>query len=171
MRDRFKLEEGWGTLLFILIAMLMSGALAIQQADLMSGLTTLTSVAIASVFTGFVLSHTRFSDNTAHLFSLIYGLAFLIFIIGTSSDELSGLTTRETIINLFNRQAEWVYDAFSGDTNRDGLIFVIHTSAVFWLLGYTAAWYTFHKPRVWRVVIPTGLVLLSVVYYYYGPEP
>jgi transglutaminase-like putative cysteine protease len=51
------------------------------------------------------------------------------------------------------------------------LIFVIHTTVAFWVLGYTAAWYTFRNPRIWRVVIPTGVVLLSVVYYYAGPKP
>jgi transglutaminase-like putative cysteine protease len=38
-------------------------------------------------------------------------------------------------------------------------------------LGYTAAWYTFRDPRMYRVVLPSALVLLSVVYYYYGPKP
>ncbi len=81
------------------------------------------------------------------------------------------LTWRERIFDLFNRQFIWLGKAISQGSSRDGLIFVIHTSAVFWLLGYTAAWYTFRYPKVWRVVIPSGLVLLSVIYYYYGPKP
>ena len=52
-----------------------------------------------------------------------------------------------------------------------GIIFVIQTTAVFWLLGYVAGWYTFRRTQVWRVVIPIGIVLLSVVYYYSGPKP
>jgi transglutaminase-like putative cysteine protease len=81
------------------------------------------------------------------------------------------LTWQERVFDLVERQFIWITKALSQGSSRDGLIFVIHTSAVFWLLGYTAAWYTFREPRVWRVVLPSGLVLMSVVYYYYGPKP
>ena len=71
----------------------------------------------------------------------------------------------------YGRQFDWLNKAVGGGTSRDGLIFILQTSGIFWLLGYFAAWYTFRKPRVWRVVLPTGVVLLSVVYYYYGAKP
>ena len=72
---------------------------------------------------------------------------------------------------MISRQFQWLNKAVGGGTSRDGLIFILQTSGIFWLLGYTASWYTFRKPRVWRVVLPTGIVLLSVVYYYYGAKP
>ena len=78
---------------------------------------------------------------------------------------------RERVFDVINRQFVWLGKVADGGTSRDGLIFVIHTTVAFWLLGYTAAWYTFRNPRIWRVVIPTGVVLLSVVYYYAGPKP
>ena len=78
---------------------------------------------------------------------------------------------RERVFDVINRQFVWLGKVVDGGTSRDGLIFVIHTTATFWVLGYTAAWYTFRTPRIWRVVIPTGVVLLSVVYYYAGPKP
>ena len=86
-------------------------------------------------------------------------------------DLPSAWTWQERIADLVGRQASWLSKVFSENSSRDGLIFVMHTSAVFWLLGYTAAWYTFRRPSVWRVVLPSGLVLLSVIYYYYGPKP
>ncbi|MCK5922201.1 MAG: hypothetical protein KAG66_14755, partial [Methylococcales bacterium] len=73
--------------------------------------------------------------------------------------------------DIINRQTLWIQQVIDGTTNRDGLIFVMHTSLIFWLLGYTAAWYTFRQKHIWRVILPTGMVLLSVVYYYYGPKP
>ena len=58
-----------------------------------------------------------------------------------------------------------------GKTSRDEVIFVIQTAILFWVLGHTAAWYTFREQKIWRVVVPSGLILLSVVFYYYGPRP
>ncbi len=71
----------------------------------------------------------------------------------------------------FARQIAWLQKAVGGGTSRDGIIFVLQTAGVFWLLGYLSGWFTFRKPYVWRVIVPTGIVLLSVVYYYNGPRP
>lgn len=167
METRFQLEEGWSTLLLVW-AMLLISSIAIMQAELTTGLQVIPIIASLAVFAGLFLSKSRFSANTAHLFSLIYGLFFIFVIIGSGFPE--SMTWRETVLDLIDRQLEWVSKAFGGGTSRDGLIFVIQTSAIFWLLGYTAAWYTFRQPYVWRAVVPCGIVLLSVVYYYAGPQ-
>ncbi len=165
MFQRFKLEEGSAPLLLIWL-MVLAAALAIQRADLMVGLNILPYVITVAVLTGFVLARSTFADTTAHLISLVYGLTTIVALVGADD-----LPLREQILDLMNRQIDWLTKAFSAGTGRDGLVFVMHTSGVFWLLAYTAAWYTFRHPRVWRVVLPTGFVLLSVVYYYFGPEP
>jgi hypothetical protein len=168
MLERLKLEEGWLTLFLVWVMVTLTG-IALFHSDVISGLEVLTMVATGGVLAGFVLAKSRFSEGTAHLFSLVYGLALLTYALGGLLPE--HLTWSERIIDLLSRQADWMGKAFGQGTSRDGLVFVMHTAAVFWLLGYTASWYTFRKPRVWRVVIPSGLVLLSVVYYYYGPRP
>lgn len=165
MLKRFRLEEGSAPLVLIWL-MLLAAALAIQKADLMAGLNILPYVSLVAVVVGFVLARSTFVDTTAHLMSFVYGLTTIIPLVGDND-----LILRERILDLMNRQVDWLTKAFSDGTGRDGLVFVMHTSLVFWLLGYTAAWYTFRYPRVWRVVLPTGMVLLSVVYYYFGPEP
>ncbi|MCL4868269.1 MAG: transglutaminase-like domain-containing protein [Anaerolineae bacterium] len=165
MFNRFKLEEGSAPLLLIWF-MLLVAAFAIERADLMAGLNILPYVLTIAILTGFVLARSTFMDGTIHLMSIVYGLAAIVLLVGDAD-----LPLRERILDLVNRQLDWVDKAVSDGTGRDGLIFVMHTSVVFWVLGYTAAWYTFRHPRVWRVVLPTGLVLLSVVYYYFGPEP
>lgn len=165
MFKRFKLEEGSAPLILIWL-MVLAAAYAIQRADLMVGLNILPYVTTIAILTGFILSRTTFADGTVHLISFVYGLTAIFLLIG--SDDLP---LRERLLDLIGRQIDWLTKAFSDGTGRDGLVFVMHTSVVFWLLGYTAAWYTFRHPRVWRVVLPTGLVLLSVVYYYFGPEP
>jgi transglutaminase-like putative cysteine protease len=168
MLNRLKLEEGWFTLLLVWVLVTIAAATTLD-AELMDGLEYLPLIGTAAVLSGVLLAKSRFSSRTAHIFGLLYGLAFLTYILGSMLPE--SMTWQERIFDLIERQFVWVTKALSQGASRDGMIFVIQTSAVFWLLGYTAAWYTFREPRVWRVVLPSGLVLMSVVYYYYGPDP
>ncbi|MCP4423249.1 MAG: hypothetical protein GY803_02025 [Chloroflexi bacterium] len=162
------LEEGWSTWL-LLWAMVIVSTVAIIQADLIDGMHILPTTATLAILAGTLLAKSRLSPNIAHFFSLVYGLFVLFFLIGSIMPE--GMLWRERVFDIINRQVVWVGKLFGGGTSRDRLIFVIHTASIYWLLGYTAAWFTYRKPRVWRAVIPTGIVLLSVVYYYTGPKP
>jgi transglutaminase-like putative cysteine protease len=168
MLRRFRIEEGWFTLL-LTWAMVAIAAAAILNADLIGGLEILPPIVTMAILAGLLLAKSRFSGRTALFLAFIYGLFLVTFLVGRSLP--AGLTWQERVFDLFNRQFDWIVKAVSQGSSRDGLIFVIHTSAVFWLLGFTAAWYTFRSPKVWRVVLPSGLVLLSVIYYYYGPKP
>ncbi len=167
MSTRFQLEEGWLTFL-LLWGMLIVAGLAVLQADWISGLQAVPLTATLSLVAGLALAKSRFPSRTAHLFSFVYGLFVIFYLIGDTFPE--SMIWRERIFDIVNRQVDWVQKAVNEGTSRDGLIFVIQTSAIFWILGYSAAWYTFRKPRIWHVFIPTGLVLLSVVYYYAGPK-
>lgn len=167
MHLRLKLEEGWSTLILLWLMILVS-ATAILQADLISGLHVVTLISSSAVLAGVLLAKSRFSANVAHTFSLIYGVALLLYLVGMTLPD--DMLWRERVLDMLQRQSLWFQKAFGGGTSRDGLIFVIQTSAIYWVLGYTAAWYTFRTPRIWRAVVPTGLVLLSVVYYYTGPK-
>ncbi|MCP4360076.1 MAG: transglutaminase domain-containing protein [Chloroflexi bacterium] len=173
MRIRPRLEEGWSTL-FLLWAMMFVSALAIRQADLIDGLQVIPLVGSLAIIAGTLLAKSRFSNNKAHLAVLLYGLFVVFVLVGTTSSFV-GMGWRERIVHPENgmiaRQLAWFVKLVSGGTSRDGLIFVFQTAVIFWFLGYTAAWYTFRFPRVWRAIVPTGMVLLSVVYYYAGPRP
>jgi transglutaminase-like putative cysteine protease len=168
LQTRPIMTEGWSTLL-LLWAMLLVATIGIMQADLIGGLQILPIVATLALLAGLFLSKSIFSDRTAHLFSLVYGLFFVSVLVASILPP--EIPWRERVIDLFGRQFEWLQQAVGGGTSRDGIIFVIQTAAVFWILGYLSAWYTYRRPHVWRVVLPTGIVLLSVVYYYNGPRP
>lgn len=155
--------------LFLIWGMLLIASAAVLQADLVDGMHILPIVVTLALVAGWLLAKSIFSDRTAHLFALIYGLFFVFFLVG-STLPYEG-PWRERVLDLLGRQMEWLQKAFSGGTSRDGIIFVIQTSALFWILGYLAAWYTFRRAHVWRVIVPIGVVLLSVVYYYNGPRP
>ena len=168
MRRRLRVEEGWFTVL-LTWALVLIPALAIVEADLIQGTSILPLIVSLALLSGLLLAKSRFSGRTAFFFFLIYGLFVVTFLVGRT---LPGdLAWRERVFELLNRQFVWLGKAISQSSSRDGLIFVVQTSAVFWLLGFSAAWYTFRNYKVWRAVVPSGLVLLSVIYYYFGPKP
>lgn len=168
METTGRLREGLPSL-FLVWAMLLVSTTAVLQADLIDGMYILPLAATLALGSGWLLAKSVFSDRTAHLFALAYGLFFVFFLVGTTLPYEG--PWRERILDLVGRQFEWLQKAISGGTSRDGIIFVIQTTTVFWILGYLAGWYTFRRAHVWRVIIPMGIVLLSVVYYYNGPRP
>lgn len=173
MQIRPRLEEGWSTLI-LLWAMMFVSAYAIQQADLIDGLQIIPVVGTIAILAGTLLAKSRFSANTVHIFALVYGVFVVFYLVGTTAG-FEDMTWRERLIHpqdgMIARQITWFAKLVDGGTSRDGLIFVFQTAVIFWLLGYTAGWYTFRYARVWRAIVPMGLVLLSVVYYYGGPRP
>lgn len=164
-----KLRENSLSLLGALFLVFLA-TIGILQADLTDGMDVLAWIVPISFAFGTLLALSVFTRRTSILFSLVYGAFFSFFIIGIyHTPEIDGW--RERIVYLINLQADWIGKLFNGGTSREPLIFIMHTSAVFWILGHAAAWWTAREPRIWRVIIPPGLVLLSVVYYYFGPRP
>jgi transglutaminase-like putative cysteine protease len=149
--------------------MLLIASMAILQADLVDGLHVLPIIASLGLLFGWLLAKSHFTERTAHIMGAIFGVFFVTYLVSTTLD-FEGLW-RDRVIDLFARQVAWFQKALDGGTSRDSIIFVLQTTGVFWLLGYAAGWFTFRKPYVWRVVVPIGIVLLSVVYYYDGPRP
>lgn len=170
MKFNPKLPDQW-ILLLSLIGMIFFSAYAFYQAELTTGLDILIYIGLFGLLSGFALANSRFSRRTALLFSLVYGGFFIFWIIGNKYQVLADLSWRERVVDLLQRQGEWLNKAFNGGTSREPLIFVMHTSVIFWVIGFAAAWWTYRERRIWRAILPAGLVLLSVVYYYYGPRP
>jgi len=175
MRKQFEFKEGW-LLLGLVAAMAVSPAVAMRWADWVPGLWVLQAVSLIAVLAGFLLAKSRFLAGTAFLLGLIYG----IFAVGFFSGLLLSpdLPWHEKIPQLLSRQAHWLVKAANvilnpdaADTSRDGLIFIMQTALILWLLGYAAAWYTFRRPRIWQAILPSGVLLLLTEINYYGPEP
>ncbi len=164
-----RIPEGWTTF-FLVLAMIYLTGYAIDQAELTPGLDVLMTIGFYGYIAGFFLAKSRFSSRTATLFAIVYG-AFAIFYLLGRRFMPEGMIWSHRVADMAYRQADWINKAIYGGTSRDALIFTMHTSVIFWVLGVTAAWFTFREKKIWRVVLPAGLVLLSVVYYYYGPKP
>ncbi|MFK7802116.1 MAG: DUF3488 and DUF4129 domain-containing transglutaminase family protein [Anaerolineae bacterium] len=164
-----RVRENWLTLLgaFILV---MLATIGIYRANLTDGMDVLITIVPLAFIAGTFLALSVFTRRTAILFSLVYGSFFCFLVIGNNHLPEIG-SWRERIIHLVTLQSDWIGKLFNGGTSREPLIFIMHTSAVFWMIGHSAAWWTLRSKRIWRVVIPSGVVLLSVVYYYFGPRP
>jgi transglutaminase-like putative cysteine protease len=175
MRKRLNIQEGW-LILGLVVALAITPAAAIRWADWVPGLWVLQATSLLAVASGFLLAKSRFSGKLAILFSLVYGIFTVGFFSGLMLPET--LPWHAKIPELALRQLDWlqkaanvVLDPDAADTSRDGLIFVMQTGMLLWLVGHLAAWYTFRKLRIWLVILPSGIVLLLTVTNYYGPQP
>ena len=63
-KTKITLEEGWLTL-FLLLALILTAAITIQQAELTAGMQVLPVVAGTAVIFGLLLAKSRFSPRTA----------------------------------------------------------------------------------------------------------
>ena len=162
MKSESRLREGW-TVLVLIICMLLSVAWPIRTAEWAEGLHILYWVAVGSALAGFLLAKSIFPDVVAHLFSLVYGVAWVAFLGGNL--QASQLTWRERFIELGIRVNEWLWTATHGGTSDDNLIFVLLLALILWLAGYLSAWYNFREDKAWQSVVPCGLVLLWNLYY------
>ncbi len=157
--------------LFVLFVMLFAVVNSVVVAEWTPGLGVTLWPMILGLLAGIALAFSNFSAWTAHITSFIYGLFVLGIIGGTHISIPQNLEWRERIFVIIGRIIEWMGVAFNNGGSRDSLIFVLVLCGLFWLLGYTAAWYSFRHRRIWHVILPAGVTLFSNVYYYGGIVP
>jgi len=143
--------------------MLLSVAWPIHTANWVEGLDILYLVVVGSALAGFFLAKSRFPNTIAHLFSLVYGIAWVAFLGGTLLAPQ--FTWRERLIELGVRVNAWLRTALHGGTSTDNLMFVLFLALILWLAGYLSAWCNFRRYRAWESVVPCGLVVLWNLYY------
>jgi transglutaminase-like putative cysteine protease len=166
IQSRSRIDFGTLLLLALLLAM---AAYTISSSDWAPGLDLLQPTSLAGLLMGTLLTRTRFQRLPAHLLALGYGAAWIGFvsIAHLPREPLApGLTGQ--IAALAKHIGEWVWLLLNTGVGKDNFMFLLSLMAVFWLLGYLAAWYTFKLTRVLRVVLPPGLVILVNLYYYGG---
>jgi transglutaminase-like putative cysteine protease len=114
------------------------------------GLESLAWVSVLSVIFGFLLARSHYGEITALMLSAIYGLAVIgcIQYLGAPGDPIS----------RFGAIAGRLRASIGGA--QDSFILILFMSSLFWFLGHNTAWHVFRIDRVWRAVIPPGIVLL-----------
>jgi transglutaminase-like putative cysteine protease len=152
------------TALFVDIALLAMPILSLAAAAWPLDLRTVIPVMVLSVIFGFVLARSHYNELFALIMSGIYGVGFTLLL--AAINEPGGLI--EGAGSLVTRVFRWANDAIYGGINQDDLVFTLLVAALFWFLGYNVAWHTFRVDRVWRVILPPGLILITNNVYYTG---
>lgn len=154
--------------LFVLFLMLSAVSSAVSTAEWMAGLGVAFWAMTFGLLAGAALAFSSFNGWTAHIASAIYGIFTLTIIGATHSSVDQTLDWRGRVFSLAERMIDWTRAAASNGTSRETVMFVLLLSALFWLLGYSAAWYSFRNRRIWHVLLPAGVTLFSNVFYYGG---
>jgi len=150
--------------LLISIVLLLMPALALEAAEWPLDLNLTVPVMLISLLFGYFLSRSRYNELYALLVSGLYGVitVLLVAAFANSVNPIRGIQ----IVIL--RSSEWLYDAVTGGINQDNLGISMIVAILFWFFGYNAAWHIFRIDRVWRVIIPPGLILLVNMVVYAG---
>jgi transglutaminase-like putative cysteine protease len=152
------------TALVIAIALLLMPVLSLASAGWPLDLRTVIPVMILSILFGFLLSRSHYNELLALIMSGVYGVGFILLLASINEPGNIG----DGAISVFSRLFRWVVDAVSGGINQDDLVFTLLVAALFWFLGYNVAWHIFRIDRVWRVILPPGLILVTNSVYYTG---
>ncbi len=157
----------------LLVIFVMLGAVvsSISTAEWLPGLGVAAWAMGLGLLAGTAIAFSNFTDWMAHITGLIYGLFVVIVIGGTHSSVPASLEWHDRFYLIVDKTIAWIREAATNGTSRDSVIFVLILGGLFWLLSYTAAWYSFRYQRVWHVILPAGVTLFSNIYYYLGKKP
>ncbi|MBN1563003.1 MAG: transglutaminase domain-containing protein [Anaerolineae bacterium] len=153
--------------LLITAALMVVTALALNAAEWTEGLEALAIVSALAVGFGFLLARSHYSELLALIMSSVYSIVAVLIVSALVLVDNGGLIHRTD--TLLGQLKTWLVDALAGEQPvNDGFAFVVFLSVLFWYLGHNAAWHIFRVDRVWRVILPTGLVLITNQFYYQG---
>jgi len=168
MYQSIRRNEGWSSAIF-LVGLVMTAGWLLAAADYADGLDAAMWAGLGGLIAGLLLGWSIFKPEIAHLYSAIYGITWVGFLVGSVIP--GDLTWQERIRELGVRFGYWLGQAVSGGTSSDTLVFVLLGSVLFWILGYRAAWNTYRRLHAWRAVLPLVIVSVVTVFYYNGDEP
>ncbi len=122
----------------------------------------LVPVAILSVIFGFLLSRSHYSEAMSLILSGIYGTATIGFIqfLAAPGDMIHRATG---VISRFVYSMEMSFNGSSAGI--DPFLLILFLSILIWFLGHNTAWHVFRLDRVWRAVLPPGIVLILNSFY------
>jgi transglutaminase-like putative cysteine protease len=160
------MREGWSAFIFLSLALIMV-TWSINEAGYDESLRHLVLVTLGAIAASLFLTKSRLPWFLAHIFSLIYGIAWGMFII--SFQLPATFSTREKVLELGYRIGSWFQGTvISGQLGTDPLMFTVVMTILFWFMTYFAMWFSFRAHNLWGALLPSGVTLL--INLYYGPE-
>lgn len=139
---------------------------AAQSGTWAVSLTHILPAAALSVFFGFLLARSHYSELTALLLSAIYavGTVLLVQLIVAPGD----LGSR--VVAVLTRFADSIRGGLIEGVGFDPYLLMMFLSILVWFLGHNTAWHIFRLDRVWRAILPPGIVLVLNSVYNTRPE-
>jgi transglutaminase-like putative cysteine protease len=145
--------------LLVLCGLVCLIPLSLHSAGWPISLKVIIPTTVLSLVLGLLFARSRFGEFNALLLSSSYGvLMVLIF----TSFSVEGNFLR-SIYTVFSQLVEWIEAAFTGGIDQNDTIFTLLVAWLFWFLAYNAAWHTYRIDRIWRVIIPPGMILATNV--------
>ena len=165
-RLELNMDEGWSAFVFLALALLLV-TWSMSEAGYGEGLESLVFVTLGAIVASLFIAKSRLPGFLAHLFSLIYGIAWIALVISYQLPQT--FTPRDRLLELGYRIGFWFQQTvLGGELGTDPLMFVVVMSALFWLVTYLAVWCSFRVHNLWVALLPSGIIL--VINLYYGPE-
>ena len=156
LRWRSPISLGEALTWLAITALLMMPALALEAAGWGMNLRVVLPVLALGTIFGLVVGYSRFGEIAASILCLLYGVGAALMVAAWHAE----LPFMEAIAAIVERAAQWTIDALSGGINTDELILTLLVSLLFWALAFNAGWHAFRLNRVWRVILPPGLIML-----------
>lgn len=159
---------GVRTSAILMLIMLLTLVISLVTADWTDGMGLLAPVILGGFVLGMLMSLSRWSGLLPILHSLITGTAWVLYWISRAPQvpvELEGAQRIGFVVQSF---LEWLVMLFGEAPARSNLVFLLELAFLLWWLGYLAAWAVFREGKVWRAIIPVGLIM--AVNMYFGPS-
>ncbi len=153
--------------MLVVAVLLLMPLLTLEVAGWPIDMNTILPVTLFGVVFGWVVARSRFGEVSALIIASLYGLLAVILVASLSLH----LPFQDALESVAARAYQWTVDAIGDGVNTDELVFTLLVAILFWFLAYNADWHIFRLDRVWRVVLPPGLILLVNLVFFTGGEP
>lgn len=157
--DKFKLDEGFLSLIALLLAF-MTVVWSIQSGNWLEGLYVLSWAGLFGFGIGFLLSRIRFVPSLlAHSFMLSVGMVVTGLLVAPFVNVPFADWSKK-LGSAVLRVVKWCENAIAGNAREDSLVYLIFLALAIWTLGYMVAWFVFRLNVVWPALAMLAAALM-----------
>ncbi|PJF30425.1 MAG: hypothetical protein CUN51_07840 [Candidatus Thermofonsia Clade 1 bacterium] len=139
---------------------------AAQSGSWAVSLSQIVPVVILSVIFGFLLARSQYSELTALILSGIYSLGAVLAVQFFAASGDIAERTYAVMVRFITTLQGGIREGIGFDP----FLLIVVLSVLFWFLGHNTAWHLFRLDRVWRAILPPGIVLVLNSLYNTSPS-